>query len=151
MGASNEERFNAQPESPRNVYMIMTLRCSLFREGSNHSNETARGSDMSLVNTNTVRYDTSGRRRKKRKAKGEVYRKYTPPPFQELTRDPMPYRRGADVVYKSADDNSGIASRAEPKRYTGSLVKGIATMHKSNAVPIIDDQQAKDISAMRRG
>jgi len=106
---------------------------------------------MPLIQTNTVRYDMSGRRRKKRQAKGEVYRKYAPPPFQELTRDPMPYRRGADVVYKSADDNSGIASRAEPKRYTGSLVKGIATMHKSNAVPIIDDQQAKDISAMRRG
>jgi hypothetical protein len=27
---------------------------------------------------------------------------------------------------------------------------GIGTMHKSNAVPIFSDQEAKDISSMRR-
>jgi hypothetical protein len=36
-------------------------------------------------------------------------------------------------------------------KYTGTLVKGIATMHKSNAVPVIDEEQMKDISRMRRG
>jgi hypothetical protein len=30
------------------------------------------------------------------------------------------------------------------------LVKGIGTMHKSNAVPIIDEQHMKDIARMRR-
>jgi hypothetical protein len=34
--------------------------------------------------------------------------------------------------------------------YTGTLVKGIATMHKSNAVPITTAEQAIEISAMRR-
>jgi len=34
--------------------------------------------------------------------------------------------------------------------YTGSLIKGIATMHKSNAVPVINKEQATDISNMRR-
>jgi hypothetical protein len=38
----------------------------------------------------------------------------------------------------------------ERQVYTGTLIKGIATMHKSNAVPVIDDQQAKDIAQMRR-
>ena len=38
----------------------------------------------------------------------------------------------------------------EKKTYTGTLVKGIATMHKSNAVPIIDQEQATDIANMRR-
>ena len=47
-------------------------------------------------------------------------------------------------------DSSGECARRESPKYTGTLVKGIATMHKSNAVPVIDDQHAKDISSMRR-
>lgn len=38
----------------------------------------------------------------------------------------------------------------ERKEYTGTLVKGIATMHKSNAVPITTAEQAIEVSAMRR-
>jgi hypothetical protein len=34
--------------------------------------------------------------------------------------------------------------------YTGDKMKGIGTMHKSNAVPIFTDKEAKDISSMRR-
>lgn len=47
------------------------------------------------------------------------------------------------------DANS--TAKKEPQKYTGTLIKGIATMHKSNAVPVIDDEQAKEISRMRRG
>lgn len=46
--------------------------------------------------------------------------------------------------------DSNIGTKAKPKVYTGSMVKGIATMHKSNAVPVFTDDQAKDISNMRR-
>jgi hypothetical protein len=35
--------------------------------------------------------------------------------------------------------------------YTGDKIKGIGTMHKSNAVPVFSDEQAKDIATMRRG
>ena len=45
--------------------------------------------------------------------------------------------------------NSGTPKK-EPQRYTGTLIKGIATMHKSNAIPVIDEQHAKDIARMRR-
>ena len=34
--------------------------------------------------------------------------------------------------------------------YTGTKVKGIGTMHKSNGVPIFSDEEAIDISKMRR-
>ena len=34
--------------------------------------------------------------------------------------------------------------------YTGTKVKGIGTMHKSNAVPIFSDDEAVEISTMRR-
>lgn len=36
------------------------------------------------------------------------------------------------------------------QEYTGTKVKGIGTMHKSNAVPIFSDEEAVDISTMRR-
>lgn len=42
-------------------------------------------------------------------------------------------------------------SKKESMKYTGTKMIGIGTLHKSNAVPIFDDQQAKDISRMRRG
>ena len=35
--------------------------------------------------------------------------------------------------------------------YTGTKVKGIGTMHKSNAVPIFSDDEAVAIATMRRG
>jgi hypothetical protein len=34
--------------------------------------------------------------------------------------------------------------------YTGDKIKGIGTMHKSNAVPVFNDTEAKDIASMRR-
>ena len=34
--------------------------------------------------------------------------------------------------------------------YTGTKIKGIGTMHKSNAVPVFTDEEAIDISKMRR-
>jgi len=37
------------------------------------------------------------------------------------------------------------------KVYTGNKIIGIGTMHKSNAVPIFSDEQAVEISRMRRG
>lgn len=42
------------------------------------------------------------------------------------------------------------ATKAPAKVYTGTKVLGIGTMHKSNAVPIFSDDEAKEISSMRR-
>ena len=36
------------------------------------------------------------------------------------------------------------------KVYTGTAMKGIGTLHKSNAVPIFTDEEAKDQASMRR-
>ena len=47
-------------------------------------------------------------------------------------------------------NTGGNATLAPAKVYTGTKVKGIATMHKSNAVPVFSDEEAKDISKMRR-
>lgn len=40
--------------------------------------------------------------------------------------------------------------KPKDKEYTGTKIKGIGTMHKSNAVPVFTDEEAKDISKMRR-
>ena len=42
-----------------------------------------------------------------------------------------------------------VASKVIPQ-YTGTKMLGIGTMHKSNAVPIFTDDEAKSISSMRR-
>jgi len=47
-------------------------------------------------------------------------------------------------------DTGGNATLAPAKVYTGTMVKGIATMHKSNAVPVFSNEEAIDISRMRR-
>jgi len=46
-------------------------------------------------------------------------------------------------------DNS-TASLAPAKVYTGSKMKGIGTMHKSNSVPIFSNEEAEAIAHMRR-
>lgn len=49
--------------------------------------------------------------------------------------------------------NTGFhdCSKKETPVYTGTMIKGIGTMHKSNAVPIFSDEHAVDIARMRRG
>jgi hypothetical protein len=52
---------------------------------------------------------------------------------------------------KSADSASFDTFKRERPVYTGDAMIGIATLHKSNAVPVFSEQDAKDISKMRRG
>ena len=40
--------------------------------------------------------------------------------------------------------------KTQDNEYTGTKVKGIATLHKSNGVPVFSNEEAKDISKMRR-
>ena len=61
----------------------------------------------------------------------------------------IPEGRNTTAHIKSVD-TGGNATLKEPKVYTGTKVKGIATMHKSNAVPVFSDEEAIDISRMRR-
>lgn len=42
-------------------------------------------------------------------------------------------------------------SKKDKPTYTGTKLIGIATMHKSNAVPIFSEDDAKEVSRMRRG
>jgi len=65
---------------------------------------------------------------------------------------PKPLRRDADQPRIPSLDTGvkGAVNVRMPMQYTGDNIVGIGTMHKSNAVPIFSDQEAKDISSMRR-
>ena len=41
-------------------------------------------------------------------------------------------------------------TKSEDQAYTGTKVKGVGIMHKSNMVPIFSDEEAVEISKMRR-
>lgn len=43
-----------------------------------------------------------------------------------------------------------VTTGVKPQVYTGDKIIGIATMHKSNLVPIFNNDAAKDVSSMRR-
>lgn len=62
----------------------------------------------------------------------------------------IPEGRNTTSHLKSLNSGLGVATLSPAKVYTGTMVKGIATMHKSNAVPVFSDEQAVDISRMRR-
>jgi len=62
----------------------------------------------------------------------------------------IPEGRNTTAHIKSIDTGLGNATLKPAKQYTGTKVKGIATMHKSNAVPVFSDEEAVDISRMRR-
>ena len=61
----------------------------------------------------------------------------------------IPEGRNTTAHIKSVD-TGGNAVLKPSKVYTGTMVKGIATMHKSNAVPVFSNEEAIDISKMRR-
>lgn len=53
--------------------------------------------------------------------------------------------------YPSKDTGLGQATKPiHGKVYTGTAMKGIGTLHKSNAVPIFTDEEARDQASMRR-
>mgnify|MGYP001137549949 CR=1 FL=1 len=61
------------------------------------------------------------------------------------------YRRETPNIPSLGNGVGGVATKKEPVKYTGDLIVGIATMHKSNAVPVMrGTDQAKEIANMRR-
>lgn len=83
--------------------------------------------------------------------------KYTPKAQESVTdvqklahKSAEPYRRETPHI-PSNNNIAGTAPRKEPNKYTGDLIVGIGTMHKSNAVPIMrGTNEAKEIAQMRR-
>lgn len=75
---------------------------------------------------------------------------------QGLKAKPLQYTLSAppgrtmNTHIKSHDSGLGNAAKKDAPVYTGNNIVGIGTLHKSNAVPIFSDREAKEISSMRR-
>jgi hypothetical protein len=61
----------------------------------------------------------------------------------------IPEGRNTTAHIKSVNTGGNALLKPNPV-YTGTKITGIATMHKSNAVPVFSDEEAIDISKMRR-
>ena len=59
-------------------------------------------------------------------------------------------RQGITSTVPLSNSIAGNGSKKDANVYTGDYIKGIATMHKSNAVPITSREQAIDSANMRR-
>ena len=106
---------------------------------------------MAIVSTGCT-YDYTGRKRKKVKPKGEVYKKFkvNPRTLAEYVA-PKTYRRDAGVEYRSAESTSCNTAKANTNVYTGEQkLLGISTLHKSCLQPVFDKQTAIDNANMRR-
>ena len=106
---------------------------------------------MTIVSTGCT-YDYTGRKRKKVKPKGEVYKKFkvNPRTLAEYVA-PKTYRRDAGVEYRSAESTSCNTAKANTNVYTGEQkLLGISTLHKSCLQPVFDKQTAIDNAQMRR-
>ena len=73
-----------------------------------------------------------------------------------MSAEPLTYRlsapagRGNTNHIPSLNSGAGVATLAPAKVYSGNKILGIATMHKSNAVPVFSNEEAVEISKMRR-
>ena len=62
-----------------------------------------------------------------------------------------PGRSTSNNIKSHSTGEVGTSTYRNSPVYTGTKVKGIGTMHKSNAVPVFSDEEAHDIATMRRG
>lgn len=74
--------------------------------------------------------------------------------FRPLTLSPAypPGREPQNIASLNGgvDTPGAVGARAADKVYTGNKIKGIGTLHKSNAVPVFSDDEAVEIAHMRR-
>ena len=61
-----------------------------------------------------------------------------------------PPGREPQAIVSRPDTPGTVAARPADKVYTGTKIKGIGTLHKSNAVPVFSDDEAVEIARMRR-
>ena len=64
---------------------------------------------------------------------------------------PKPFIRETPHIPSLDTGVTGPCSSGPRHKYTGTAMIGISTLHKSNAVPVFSQEDAKEHSRMRRG
>lgn len=118
--------------------------------------------DMAKLEVNWRRYNKDMRRKNLHSCQFETldeYILYISGKLKSKKRKFVPYEPTPTVpqpYYPSVSPKSPVHGIPEAGRkrespvYTGDYIVGIATMHKSNAVPITNQQQAIEISRMAK-
>jgi hypothetical protein len=78
--------------------------------------------------------------------KTKVKKEFKPYQPEDSFRRQTPKYPSMEISSKSG----GAGTKKESPKYTGTLIKGIATMHKSNAVPVINQKEATEIARMAK-
>ena len=129
-----------------------------------NSKKKPRKLDMKALELEWRRYNKDMRRKNMHKFQFEDFNDYVlyvqgkmPKRKQEKEfknyAQPQPYVRNTTEYpsIKTSDTVPDSCSKRENPTYTGDLIVGIGTMHKSNLVPIMrGTNEAKDIASMRR-
>jgi hypothetical protein len=89
-----------------------------------------------------------GKGKKTKSSKDFSVQDKAPCPKVEATRTQE--KTVASKISEGGAWTMGATAKKQSQVYTGTKVIGIATMHKSNPVPVFSDDEAKDISKMRR-
>jgi hypothetical protein len=78
---------------------------------------------------------------------------YKPKPNSAAALRPKvpPGRETKQAIPSLDTGHIGAVSSKPVQVYTGNKIIGIGTLHKSNAVPVFSDEEAKDMARMRRG
>ena len=87
---------------------------------------------------------TRGQYKPKQRKEEKEFKPYAPTksPIRDTTQYPS---------LQTSNRIPGACAKRESPKYTGDLIVGIGTMHKSNAVPIMrGTKQAEEIAKMRR-
>jgi len=69
----------------------------------------------------------------------------TSPPGRQTAK--VPSRNAAEDAASSA---LGLGAYKPSPKYTGTKMRGISVLHKSNGIPVFSDEEIKDIAKMRR-
>lgn len=95
------------------------------------------------------RYEENQRSWEQLKAKYEPTKKFSAPSkVLEYSLSNPPGRERLELP--SLVTSGGSTAAKDNLKYTGDNMLGIGMMHKSNLVPVFKEDEAKDISSMRR-
>ena len=87
---------------------------------------------------------TRGQYKPKQRKEEREFKTYAPSKSYERHTESYPSLKTSDII-------PGACAKRENPKYTGDLIVGIGTMHKSNAVPIMrGTKQAEELAKMRR-
>jgi hypothetical protein len=92
---------------------------------------------LNTINNTTTKFSISGSKIKSKPSTG--FPNLAPPPGRESVR-----------INSLNPTNMDPCTKKSNIPYTGDKMLGIATLHKSNAVPVFNTEEAVEISKMRR-